>query len=77
MTTYADTLAAARRVGAAHANDAQLMALFCDANIQMLCGAVSPKLVWEGAQHKGLTTNELMSLTRDPFAIADLQWESL
>jgi hypothetical protein len=73
-TTYAAALAAAKRVGASRADDAGLMALFCESSIQLLCGAVSPQLVWEGAQLKGLTTKELMDLAQDPRAIDDLQW---
>jgi hypothetical protein len=73
--TYAETLAATRKVGAAHATDAQLMALFCDAPLQTLVGAVSPQLVWEGAQHTGMTSAELAKLCADDLgAVAELMW---
>lgn len=72
---YEQTLAAARKVGAGCADDAGAMALFCEANIQLLCGAVSPRLVWEGAQRKGMTLLELGRLAgKDPMAVADLMW---
>lgn len=75
-TTYAAALAAAKRVGASRADDAGLMALFCESSLQLLCGAVSPQLVWEGAQLKRMTAKELMAMAQDPHAIDDLQWAS-
>ncbi|RDG37940.1 hypothetical protein [Streptomyces corynorhini] len=75
MSTYTEALAAARTVGAAHARDEQEMALFCAGPLQTLAGAVSPQLVWEGAQRRGLTTQDLAALcARDKAAVADLQW---
>lgn len=73
--TYDQALTEARKVGAAHATDAGAMALFCDANLQILVGAVSPQLVWEGAQRKGLTFRELAHLAgTDPMAVSNLMW---
>lgn len=75
MSTYAEALEAARIVGTGKADDAGAMAQFCEANIQLLCGAVSPRLVWEGAQRKGLTFLELGRLAaKDPAGVADLMW---
>lgn len=75
MTSYDQTLKTAKTVGTSHANDAQLMALFCDGALQTLCGAVSPALVWQGAQTKGLSTQELASLANsDAMEVAELMW---
>ena len=69
---------AAMKVGAANATDAQLMALFCADTLQILVGAFSPQLVWEGAQKAGLTALQLASLCegpgRDLRALDNLMW---
>lgn len=75
MSAYSEALKAASKVGISAAADDQFMASFCDSSIQIPCGAVSPQLVWEGAQKKGLTTRELSRLaTTDPSAVAELMW---
>jgi len=75
MATYAQELAKARKVGASHATDAGLMAMFCADSIQILVGAASPQLVWEGAQAKGMTTRDLAKLANtNPAAVHDLMW---
>jgi hypothetical protein len=72
---YDKALAEAERVGTKHASDRAVMAQFCQANIHHLIGAVSPQLVWEGAQKKGLTFLEFGRLcSRDPMAVEALQW---
>lgn len=73
---FAEALKAGRKVGAAHATDAQLMAMFCYDTLMILVGAVSPQLVWEGAQREGLTTRQLLVLCHDRnmAAIDDLMW---
>ncbi|MFJ8563069.1 hypothetical protein ACIRD0_37550 [Streptomyces microflavus] len=72
--TYEEALKASES-GVAHAADHAFMASFCAGTLQTLCGAVSPKLVWEGAQARGLSTTELaeMCSTR-PHEVAGLQW---
>lgn len=73
--TYREALAAAKKIGASRATDPHLMALFCAGPLQTLVGAVSPKLVWEGAQKRGLSTKDLAALCNtDVFAVSDLQW---
>jgi hypothetical protein len=74
--SFADTLAQYRRVGASRASDTQLMAGFCQDTLQILVGAFSPRLVWEGAQKAGLTTRQLHELcaSKDLAALDDLQW---
>lgn len=73
--TYAQALAATRTTGTMQLTDPQHMALFCDSSIQILLGAVSPQLIWEGAQKKGLTVRELTKLIHeDPDAARDLMW---
>lgn len=69
---YENTLKAARRAGASRANDAQLMALYCADTLQLIAGAVSPALVFEGAQKSGLTTAQLAALK--PRAVSELMW---
>lgn len=72
---YEDVLKKGLEVGASHASDSELMAMFCDSTIQLLCGAVSPKLVWEGAQNKGMTSLELAEMANnDPSGVAELMW---
>lgn len=73
--TYQEALTAGRKIGAAHADDNALMALFCAGPLQRLAGAVSPELVWDGAQKKNLTTRQLATLANsDVMAVSDLQW---
>jgi hypothetical protein len=76
--SYQHALTAGREIGASRADDNALMALFCAGPLQSLVGAVSPELVWDGAQAKGLTTRELAALANsDVMAVSDLQWEAL
>jgi hypothetical protein len=59
----------------ANCSDAAVMASFCEGVLQLVAGAVSPKLVWEGAQKRGMTALELSNLAaRDPRAVAELMW---
>ncbi|WP_055477560.1 hypothetical protein [Sphaerimonospora mesophila] len=75
MATYEKTLAQARKVGNANADDAEAMALYCADIMQFIVGAASPKLVWEGAQRRGMTHLELARLAqKDPAAVHDLMW---
>lgn len=63
------------RRGAAHASDKALMASFCEHNLQILVGAASEILVWQGAQKQGLTTRQLNDLClKDPHAVHELMW---
>lgn len=72
---YDAALARGRADGAAHADDAALMAMFCETTLPHLAGAVSPKLVWEGAQKKQMRTRDLSALaTSDPAAVSALMW---
>jgi hypothetical protein len=73
--TYDDALAELDALGAARASDPAIMAGFCDSALQIAVGAVSPRLVWEGAQSRGMTALELAALCgTDPGAVADLMW---
>lgn len=75
MPTYQDALAELKSKGAAHASDAAVIAGLCDGSLQIVCGAVSPRLVFDGAMKKGLTSAEFGRLmSTDALAIADLQW---
>jgi len=73
--TYQEALAEARSQGLARCSDQAAMASFCDGCIQILVGAVSPRLVWEGAVTKGLTLTQLAELVhRAPIEVGELQW---
>ncbi|WP_326615265.1 hypothetical protein OG949_40950 (plasmid) [Streptomyces scopuliridis] len=72
---YDKALAKAAEVGFKNADDAGLMAGFCDGALQIAVGAVSPRLVWEGAQRRCMTAKELVRLaSKDPLAVAELMW---
>lgn len=72
---YAAALKVCRAKGSAHAPTDALMAGLCQDVVQVLVGAVSPQLVWEGAMKKGLTAKELLDLCHADFmAVDDLQW---
>jgi hypothetical protein len=68
-TEYAKALTRAHRTGFAHASEDDAMAGFCEV-LPYLVGAVSPRLVWEGAISYGLTTADLQKLAHD----RDLDW---
>lgn len=73
--SYEEALDRGRELGAAHADDASLLAMILDTGAQYIMGAVSPKLMWEGAQKKHLTTKEVAALmVNDPQAAEDLMW---
>ncbi|GGP80232.1 hypothetical protein [Streptomyces melanogenes] len=72
---YETVLAAARKAGARCTDNAGVMALFCADTLQTVVGAVSPQLVWEGAQRRGMSAADLVRLcTKDVLAVCDLQW---
>jgi hypothetical protein len=74
-TTYEAALKEAREIGVGFCSDAAAMAAFCDSTIQIMVGAASPKLVWEGAMKRGMTGVELHRLaSKDPHAVHDLMW---
>jgi len=75
-TEYARELTAGEKIGPANATDAQNMAGFCESIMPLMVGAFSPRLVWEGAQKRGLTTLQLHEIChrKDFRALDDLQW---
>ena len=75
MYEYEQALMEAERTGLARCGDAAAMAAYCEASLQLVVGAVSPRLVWEGAQKRGLTYKELVKWSADhPMRVVDLQW---
>jgi hypothetical protein len=75
VPSYEEALAEARRVGAANVGDAGQIAGLCASVLQTVCGAVSPKLVYEGAMKKRLSGQEFGRLMgTDPRSIEELQW---
>lgn len=72
---YEEALAAGRVTGAGRVPDSQLMALFCADTLQTVVGAVAPRLVWEGARKRGMSTKQLAILcATDVIAVSDLMW---
>jgi hypothetical protein len=69
-TGFARALLGYDAAGAGRASDAQLMAAFCEHDLPVLMGAFSPRLVWEGAQARGMTTLELARLCAPETAAA-------
>jgi hypothetical protein len=56
-------------------DDAAAMAGFLQSAAQILLGAVSAELIWDGAQAEGLTSLELNRLIHDdPDSARDLMW---
>ncbi len=73
--TYKEALAEARIMGASRCSDQAHMAGLCESTAQLLLGAVSPKLIWEGAMARGLSALELATLIhQDQDAARDLMW---
>lgn len=75
MSEFDEALARCQEIGASRADDPDLMAAFCQYDLQILVGAVAPKLVWEGARKKGFTARDLAALAgSNPAAVGDLQF---
>lgn len=75
MSTYEQSLTDGQKAGASKATDAQAMAMFLESCAQLLLGAVSARLIWQGAQTKGLTGLELATMiSKDPGSARDLMW---
>ncbi len=73
--TYEEALKNSKTAGVAHAADPALMASFCAGALQTLCGAVSPRLVWNGAQARGMSTADLAAMcATNPQEVVGLQW---
>ena len=75
-SAYAEALQREADMGAARCDEAAAMARFLESAIQTLLGpGVSPRLMWDGAQHLGLTLLDLFKLIRaDPEMAMDLMW---
>lgn len=72
---YKSALKAGYKVGAANAEGDAELALACQ-GIQLLAGAVSEELVYEGARKRGLTGNQLLKMaTEHPLEVEKLMWE--
>lgn len=73
--TWEQALDEAKTIGVRRCSNPALMAAFCDGSLQLAVGAVSPQLVWEGAQKKGLTAKDLLRLCNtDVMAVSALMW---
>lgn len=74
-TGFAAALQREADTGSGRCDDAAAMAGFLDGCAQVLLGAVSPRLLWEGAQHAGLTNLEMATLVQlHPAVAMDLMW---
>jgi hypothetical protein len=79
MATYEQALAAPtnRKSGGrgwAHADETSCLAAAAQ-GLQYHHPGISPKLVFEGAQKRGLTSQQLLKLGDDPDALDGLMWE--
>ena len=75
MATYQETLRSANRKPVSQQTEAELMAGWCDSVLQIAYGAYSPRLVWEGAQKRGMTTLQLnQAAERDRSILDDLMF---
>lgn len=75
MSAYSNALARGRKKGAGAAPRPEILAMFCESNLQTLVGAVSPELVWRGAMARGLSFLEFGRLCgKDVRAVDELQW---
>jgi alkylhydroperoxidase family enzyme len=76
MTTYEEALAAPTAKGGKgwkHADETSALAAAAQA-LQHLHPGLAPRLVFEGAQKKGLTARQLLELGSDWRALDDLMW---
>lgn len=76
MSTYEQALAAPTARGGRgwkHADDTSCLAAAAQA-LQHRHPGLSPKLVFEGAQKRGLTSGQLLALGDDWQALDDLMW---
>jgi hypothetical protein len=74
IMTYEAALKSGKKIGASNCNETELLAWICS-GLQLTCGAVSPKLVFEGAQKKGLKAKDIAKMVHDnPAAIEELMW---
>jgi len=73
--TYEQALAEVRDKGLRNCSDAAAMAAFCESTLVYMVGAVSGRLVWEGAKHRGMSYLELAGMAaHNPMQVNDLQW---
>lgn len=75
MSAYENALKRGHKKGAGVAPRPEILAMFCESNLQLLVGAVSPELVWLGAMARGLSFLEFGRLCgKDVRAVDELQW---
>lgn len=75
MTYYHDCLREGREVGAAHADEPQLLAMLLDSTAQIMLGAVSPELIFNGAIAQELTADNIAhDMVNQPRAVEALMW---
>ncbi|NUS82700.1 MAG: hypothetical protein HOY75_08100 [Streptomyces sp.] len=73
--TWEQALAEAEQRGVRHCSQPAQMAVFCEAAMHHTVGAVSPRLIWEGAMRQGMTLTNLGRLAvDDPIACSELMW---
>lgn len=73
--TWDQALTEATERGVHKCSAPALMASVLDASLPFTVGAVSPRLVWEGAQKSGLTTKQVLRMAVDDvMAVEALQW---
>lgn len=73
--TYQDALKRGNKMGAGACDDEAAMALFCQHDIQLLVGSVSPQLVWEGARKSEMKLLDLARMcAKSPTDVEGLMW---
>lgn len=75
VTAYTDALARGKKTGVSRAPAAEAIAMFCNANLHLLVGAVSAELVWTGAMARRMSFLEFGRMCgRNPMEVEALQW---
>lgn len=73
--TYDEALKEAKTAGVSRCSDQAFMASFLNGNARLLLGAVSPRLIWEGAVATGIGSKEMTRLVAaEPEKARDLMW---
>lgn len=61
--------------GASHATPHQLLAGVLESTAQIMLGAVSPKLIFQGCLREGITARQVVDLmVHEPKRVEELQW---
>lgn len=77
MTTYEEALKEAKKTGLKNCSDHAAMAAWCENILPYVVGALSPRLVWEGAQKSGMSLKDLNNLAvHAPMSVVEMSLQS-